>query len=140
MEKYIEANKQSWATIAQEHYETFKSFLLTNESTLDHTQIGELGDIKGKRLIHLQCNTGADTVSLARMGASVTGVDLVPENIHYAKRLAADCDIHDARFIESNVLEIMEKHDECRRCTDEPRADPFFGQRGRRALDSPFIL
>ncbi len=112
MSGYIEANKRSWAIIAREHYETFKTVLLANESTLCQTQIQELGDIKGKTLIHLQCNTGADTISLARMGARVTGVDLVPENIHYAQRLAADCGIDDARFIESNVLEIMDKHDE----------------------------
>jgi len=46
------------------------------------------------------------------MGAKVTGVDLVPENIHYARKLADDLHIHDARFIESNVLEIMEIHAE----------------------------
>jgi SAM-dependent methyltransferase len=107
--EYIEANKKSWGIIAQDHYETFKARLLANESTLSQTQIEELGDITGKRLIHLQCNTGADTLSLARMGARVTGVDLVPENIYYARKLAADLGIHDARFIESNVLEIMDK-------------------------------
>ena len=112
MNEYIEANKHSWATIAQEHYETFRPLLLANQSTLSQTQIQELGDIEGKKLIHLQCNTGADTISLARMGARVTGVDLVPGNIHYAKKLAADCGINDARFIESNVLEIMERHDQ----------------------------
>jgi 2-polyprenyl-3-methyl-5-hydroxy-6-metoxy-1,4-benzoquinol methylase len=112
MEEYIQANKRSWATIARDHYETFKAFLLANESTLSQTQIQELGDIKGKKLIHLQCNTGADTISLARMGARVTGVDLVPENVHYAQRLAADCGVPDARFIASNVLEIMGRHDE----------------------------
>jgi len=112
MNEYVSANKKSWATLAQDHYETFKSKLLANESTLSQTQIQELGDIAGKKLMHLQCNTGADTLSLARMGAKVTGVDLVPENIHFARRLAADCGVDDARFIESNVLEIMEKHDE----------------------------
>jgi SAM-dependent methyltransferase len=110
--EYVEANKHGWATIAKEHYETFRAILLANESTLSQTQIQELGEIKGKTLIHLQCNTGADTISLARMGAKVTGVDLVPENIHYARKLAADLGNHDARFIESNVLEIMEKHHE----------------------------
>ncbi|MGC9393902.1 MAG: class I SAM-dependent methyltransferase [Anaerolineae bacterium] len=108
MSKYIEANKQSWGIIAQDHYETFKARLLVNETTLSQTQIEELGDIAGKKLIHLQCNTGADTLSLARMGAKVTGVDLVPENIHYARKLAADLSIQDARFIESNVLESMD--------------------------------
>lgn len=112
MEEYMNANRDSWSTLARDHYETFKSKLMANETTLNQTQIEELGNIEGKTLIHLQCNTGADTISLARMGARVTGVDLVPDNIHYAKRLAGDCGIDDAQFIESNVLEIMDKHDE----------------------------
>ena len=109
MNEYVEANKKSWGVIAKDHYEVFKARLLANETTLSQTQIRELGDIAGKRLIHLQCNTGADTISLARMGAMVTGVDLVPENVHYARKLAVDCGIVDARFIESNVLEIMDR-------------------------------
>lgn len=112
MDEFIEANKSSWGTISKDHYETFKKRLSENESTLSQTQIRELGDLRGKSLIHLQCNTGADSISLARMGARITGVDLVPENIHYARKLAADFGIDDARFIESNVLEIMEKHHE----------------------------
>ncbi len=112
MNPYIEANKKSWGRLAQAHYETFKARLLAHASTLSQTQIQELGNIEGKRLIHLQCNTGADTLSLARLGAKVTGVDLVPENIHYARKLAADLGIPDARFIESNVLAIMDKHHE----------------------------
>jgi SAM-dependent methyltransferase len=110
--EYIEANKRSWATIAGEHYEVFKARLAANTSTLSNTEIEELGNIAGKSLIHLQCNTGADTISLARMGAKVTGVDLVPENVYYAQKLAADFGVDDARFIESNVLEIMDKHHE----------------------------
>ncbi len=112
MNKYIDANRKSWAILAKDHYETFKARLLAGETTLSQTQIEELGDVTGKRLIHLQCNTGADTISLARMGAQVTGVDLVPENIAYARKLAADCGITDARFIVSNVLEIMDSHHE----------------------------
>jgi SAM-dependent methyltransferase len=112
MTEYIEANRQSWATLAEEHYCTFKARLSRNESTLSETQTRELGDVNGKKLIHLQCNTGADTISLARMGAIVTGVDLVLENIHYARKLATDFGIDDAWFIESNVLEIMDVHHE----------------------------
>ena len=108
MNEYIEANKRSWAIIARDHYEAFKTLLSHNESTLSDTQRSELGDISGQRLIHLQCNTGADTISLARMGAKVTGVDLVPENVHYARKLAAELSVDDARFIESDVLEIMD--------------------------------
>ena len=112
MNKYIQANKQSWATIAAEHYHVFKARLSAHKTTLSQVQIEELGNIAGKKLIHLQCNTGADTISLARMGAKVTGVDLVPENIYYAQKLATDLGIADAKFIESNVLQIMEKHNQ----------------------------
>ncbi|MBN1136512.1 MAG: class I SAM-dependent methyltransferase [Anaerolineae bacterium] len=110
MNEYIEANKRSWSTLSADHYAHYRAILLTGRSTLNQTEIEELGDIRGKRLIHLQCNTGADTISLARLGAQVTGVDLVPENVALARKLAAELGIHDATFIESNVLEIMDKH------------------------------
>jgi SAM-dependent methyltransferase len=112
MNEYIDANRRSWGLIAEDHYHAYKARLSQKESILNDVQQQELGDIRGKSLIHLQCNTGADTVSLARMGAAVTGVDLVPENIFYARKLAADFGIDDARFIESNVLEIMDIHHE----------------------------
>jgi SAM-dependent methyltransferase len=112
MQDYIEANKQSWAKIARDHYKTFRSRLLQEESLISDLQKQELGDINGKSLIHLQCNTGADTLSLARMGARVTGVDLVPENIYYAKKLAGDLGITDAEFIVSDVLKVMDIVDE----------------------------
>jgi SAM-dependent methyltransferase len=85
---------------------------MAGENTLSATEREELGDVSGKKLIHLQCNTGADTLSLARMGATVTGVDLVPENVHYARRLATDLGIADARFLECNVLDLMDVHHE----------------------------
>jgi SAM-dependent methyltransferase len=109
---YIEANKRSWGLIAREHYETFKARLAAQETTLSPTQIEELGDIRGKRLIHVQCNTGADSISLARMGAIVTGTDIVPENISYARRLAKKFGMDDMHFIEANTLELMDQHHE----------------------------
>jgi SAM-dependent methyltransferase len=60
----------------------------------------------------LQCNTGADTILLAQRGASAVGVDLVPGNILYAKKLAEDLNIHNIEFIESDIMEFMEKHNE----------------------------
>ena len=34
----------------------------------------EEGDVAGKRLLHLQCHFGLDTLSWARLGAKVTGI------------------------------------------------------------------
>jgi len=110
MNEYIEANKRAWATIAQDHYQTFYDFLSRHELTLNQTEQQELGDIAGKRVMHLQCNTGADTISLARLGANATGVDLVPANIYYARKLAADLGVHDVRFFDANVLTLMDHH------------------------------
>ena len=64
-----------------------------------------LGDIKGKNILHLQCHFGQDTMTLSRMGAKATGVDLSDRAIdratEFAKKLNLDttficCDIYDA--------------------------------------------
>jgi SAM-dependent methyltransferase len=111
MNEYINANRKAWATLSKDHYHTFKDLLENNDFSLNKTQIDELGDIQGKSIIHLQCNTGADTISLARLGAKeVVGVDLVPENIQYAKQLSTDLNVSSTSFIEANVLELKENH------------------------------
>lgn len=111
-DEYIEANKRAWALIAHDHYQNYLAILSQHESTLNEIEQEELGDIAGKKAIHLQCNTGADTISLARMGAQMTGVDQVTENVHYARKLAADLGMDTIRFIESNVLTLMDSHHE----------------------------
>ena len=62
MNHYLDANKHSWAALPREHYETYKARLSAYASTLSRTHIQELEDIEGKTLIHLQCNTGVDTI------------------------------------------------------------------------------
>jgi 2-polyprenyl-3-methyl-5-hydroxy-6-metoxy-1,4-benzoquinol methylase len=47
-------------------------------------ELAELGDVNRKRLLHLQCHFGMDTLSWARMGAKVTGVDFSAESIKTA--------------------------------------------------------
>lgn len=68
-----------------------------------------LGDLTGLDVVHLQCHIGTDTVSLARLGAaSITGLDLSPRSLEIARRLATDCGIADATFVEADVLEAVE--------------------------------
>lgn len=50
-----------------------------------------LGDIRGLRGVHLQCHIGTDTLSLARLGARMSGLDFSPAALAHARRLAADC-------------------------------------------------
>ena len=109
-ETIIEANKIAWGKIAQDHYESYKIKLAQDDFKLNPIVEEELGDVTGKKILHLQCNTGADTILLARKGAIVTGVDLVPENIFYARKLAEDFGVYNVDFIEADVLKLMEVH------------------------------
>lgn len=84
--KEIDSNKHAWSQVSQDHYFAFKKSLLNGSHKFNKYIKNELGDLSGKKIIHLQCNTGADTILLAGMGASATGVDLVPDNINYAKK------------------------------------------------------
>jgi SAM-dependent methyltransferase len=72
--------------------------------TLHPIESEEIGDVSGKSLIHLQCHFGLDTLSLARRGAKVTGLDFSPNAVAQAQALAAEAKIA-ARFIESNVYD-----------------------------------
>jgi SAM-dependent methyltransferase len=72
-------------------------------------EIESVGDVRGRTLLHLQCHFGIDTLSWARLGARVTGVDFSPAAIRLARELAADIGIEDARFIESNVYELPDR-------------------------------
>jgi len=58
-----------------------------------------LGDIAGLRVVHLQCHIGTDTLSLARLGAQVTGLDFSPESLKQARALAGDA----VTFVEADV-------------------------------------
>jgi SAM-dependent methyltransferase len=109
--KEIDANKAAWGLLSKDHYEHFKKLLQEGKYHLSAIIEKELGDICGKTIIHLQCNTGADTIALAQKGAVVTGVDLVPDNIYYAKKLSQELGIKNIDFIESDIMELKEKHD-----------------------------
>ena len=74
------------------------------EIVLDPVVREAVGDVAGKRLLHLQCHFGLDTLSLARMGAHVTGLDFSPKAVAQARALAADAGIG-ARFVCADVLD-----------------------------------
>jgi SAM-dependent methyltransferase len=63
-----------------------------------------LGDISGQRGVHLQCHIGTDTISLARLGASMTGVDFSGPAVRQARALAEQTGA-DATFVESDIYQ-----------------------------------
>jgi SAM-dependent methyltransferase len=80
-------------------------------TTVDDVAMGLLGDVAGKTLLHLQCHFGMDTLSLARLGARVTGVDYSDQAIVLARSLAEEIDV-EARFIEANIYDVPDVLDE----------------------------
>jgi SAM-dependent methyltransferase len=63
-----------------------------------------LGDLHGIEAVHLQCHIGTDTLSLARLGATVTGLDFSPGALATARDLARRCGI-DAQFVEAELYD-----------------------------------
>jgi len=74
-------------------------------STLAPLEVEELGPVRGKSLLHLQCHFGLDTLSWARRGAIVTGVDFSLPAIRAARKLARTTRVP-ARFVHSNVYDL----------------------------------
>ena len=65
-----------------------------------------LGDIDGLRGVHLQCHIGTDTISLARLGAIMTGVDFSPASLAEARRLSDDLGAG-VEFVEADVYDAV---------------------------------
>jgi SAM-dependent methyltransferase len=107
---YISINKESWNRRAEVHVKSdFYNVpaFLEGKSSLNEIELALLGDISGKTILHLQCHFGQDSISLARMGASVTGVDLSDRSIDYARELTEKTGA-DARFICCDIYDLPE--------------------------------
>lgn len=104
---HFAANRALWNARTELHYASafydVEAFV-NGAGTLNAIELDLLGDVGGQQLLHLQCHFGQDTLSLARQGAHVTGLDLSDTSIVKARELAERCAL-DAVFIESNVLE-----------------------------------
>lgn len=103
--EYLEINRALWDGWTEIHADSefydVEGFL-AGRSTLNEPELGLLGDPGGLDLLHLQCHFGLDTLSLARRGARVTGVDFSAKAISRAGELAEAAGL-EARFICSDV-------------------------------------
>ena len=98
---YLPVNRKSWNAWAQANFHSeFYDVpgFLAGRNSLNSIELELLGDVTGKSILHLQCHFGQDTLSLARMGAQVTGADLSDTAIEKARKLAAQMQL-DAHFI-----------------------------------------
>lgn len=107
---YLALNRASWDErvplhLASGFYAVDR--FVAGEEHLHGFEINELGDLSGKRIAHLQCHLGMDTLSLARHGAQVTGLDFSPPAIAEARALASSCGMG-ARFVVANVYDAVE--------------------------------
>lgn len=113
MDTYLKTNQRHWNDVTPQHVasESYDvASFKAGQSTLRSVEIDELGDVAGKSLLHLQCHFGMDTLSWARLGADVTGVDFAQEAVETARSLAAELGIG-ARFVCSNVYDLPEALD-----------------------------
>jgi SAM-dependent methyltransferase len=107
---YLKHNKESWnkrtaVHIASEFYNN--EAFIQGKSSLNEIELGIIGDVSGLSILHLQCHFGQDTISLSRLGAQTTGVDLSDAAIAKAKELAALTQTN-AQFICCDVYSLPE--------------------------------
>ncbi|MEM6721412.1 MAG: class I SAM-dependent methyltransferase [Bacteroidota bacterium] len=107
-DKYFNTNRETWNQKVAIHansdmykMDAFKK----GETSLMKYESNSLPDVAGKKLLHLQCHFGQDTLSFARMGAKCTGIDLSDEAIKLAKSLNEELKL-DATFHRCNVLDV----------------------------------
>ncbi|KAA9331710.1 class I SAM-dependent methyltransferase [Adhaeribacter soli] len=107
---YLEKNRQLWNARTEVHVQSnfydLENFL-RGRSSLNDIELNLLGDLQGKSVLHLQCHFGQDSISLARLGAIVTGVDLSDKAIEKARELDRQTETN-AEFICSDLYELPE--------------------------------
>jgi 2-polyprenyl-3-methyl-5-hydroxy-6-metoxy-1,4-benzoquinol methylase len=115
MDDPLRANRELWDAWTKIHvasaFYDVESFRTGERAIrLKDNELDEIGPVEGRALLHLQCHFGLDTLSWARLGATVTGADFSEEGIAAARTLAADLAIP-ATFVVSNLYDLPEALD-----------------------------
>lgn len=108
---YFEANRALWNEKTKHHtvsrFYDMDSFL-AGRSSLKGPELELLGDVHGQSILHLQCHFGQDSLSLARMGATVTGTDIADDAIAYGIDLAEKLSLTNATFLRADTYSVPE--------------------------------
>ncbi len=114
MNEYMEINRERWNELVAIHAASTSDYDLEgfkNGSIRIRTlEREEIGEVSGKSLLHLQCHFGVDTLSWARLGAKVTGVDYSDQAITLARSLSQELHMP-ATFVLSNVYDVPQTLD-----------------------------
>jgi len=117
--EYFNTNRELWNKRTAVHLSSDFYDLLSfkkGKTSLNDIEMHEVGDVQGKTLLHLQCHFGMDTLSWARLGAHVTGVDISDAAINEARMLAQEtrlpasfvcCNVYDTRLYIKDVFEVV---------------------------------
>lgn len=110
-EDYLAVNRANWDSRAPVHALSYGlDELVADPSAISSTVAFDrprLGDLSGLDVVHLQCHLGTDTLSLARLGGRVVGVDLSPASLAEARGLAARAGT-DIEYVASDVYSAPE--------------------------------
>lgn len=109
MTDFLAANRLNWDDRAKLHAtDTTGAYrieqVIAGGDSLHAIEAGEIGDVAGKRLIHLQCHIGLDTISLAHRGARATGLDFSSEALAAAREFAGRAG-RSVRFVQSDLYD-----------------------------------
>ncbi len=110
--EYFAVNQRSWDEITPAHLRGSRYWYPIDEfkrgqCTLRPLELHEVGEVAGKSLLHLQCHFGMDTLSWARRGAKVTGVDFSAEAIRAARSLSREIGVP-ADFVCCNLYDLRQ--------------------------------
>lgn len=111
---YLHINKEAWDKRTKVHVgstfydvDAFKD----GKSSLNAIELRQVGHVEGKKLLHLQCHFGQDTLSWVREGAKVTGVDLSTEAIEQANNLKLSLGL-EATFVAKDIYQFGHENKE----------------------------
>lgn len=108
---YFEVNRETWNKKVEIHKDSNFYDVLgfkKGNTSLNSYELEALGNVKDKKLLHLQCHFGLDTLSWSRLGALCTGIDLSDAGIHVARDLNKELGLN-AKFVVSNVYDVPKK-------------------------------
>jgi len=116
MNPFVRKNQELWDEWAEINYRSAfydVAGFLRSPPPLDDVVTDALGDLTGKRILHLQCHFGMDTLRLAPRAASVTGIDFSSKAIARANELAAATGLDSrVRFVETDLYALPDVLDD----------------------------